>query len=107
MHAILEALDVGGIPMSRVPMNRVVTVIASSGVIFGGTAALAADSIRQPTMSKRQMYAQVVDCMKKRMSANKNSSYNEAMKACKDQIKKGSGSLAPGALVASDTPPKQ
>jgi hypothetical protein len=104
MHAILETLDVGGIPMNRVPMNRVVTVIASSGVIFVGTTALAADSIRQPTMSKRQMYAQIVDCMKKRMSANKNSSYNEAMKACKDQINKARGN---GALVASDTPAKR
>jgi hypothetical protein len=88
-------------------MNRVVTMIALSGVVFVGTRALAVDSISQPTMSKRQMVAQIVGCMKKRMSANKNSSYNEAMKACKDQIKKGSDNLPSGALVASDTPAKQ
>ena len=88
-------------------MNRVVTMIALSGVVFVGTRALAVDSISQPTMSKRQMVAQIVDCMKKRMSANKNSSYNEAMKACKDQIKKGSDNLPSGALVASEAPAKR
>ncbi len=88
-------------------MNRIVTVIAVSGVILVGTKALAADAVNQSTMSKRQMFAQIVDCMKKRMSANKNSSYNEAMKACKDQISQASGNLPSGALVASDTPAKQ
>ena len=87
-------------------MNRVVTMIALSGVVFVGTRALAVDSTSQPTMSKRQMVAQIVGCMKKRMSANKNSSYNEAMKACKDQINKQSDKLPSGALVASDTTAK-
>jgi hypothetical protein len=87
-------------------MNRVVTVIALSGVICVGTRALAVDSISQSTMSKRQMLAQIVGCMKKRMSANKNSSYNEAMKACKDQIKK-ENNMPSGALVASDAPAKR
>ena len=84
-------------------MNRVMTVIALSGVIFVGTRALAADSVSRSTMSKRQMVAQIIGCMKKRMSANKNSSYNEAMKACKDQIKRENGELPSGPLVASDT----
>jgi hypothetical protein len=101
MHGILNLLDEG-----RIPMNRVVTMIALSGVVFVGTRALAVDSISQP-MSKRQMVAQIVGCMKKRMSANKNSSYNEAMKACKDQIKKESDNLPSGALVASDSPAKR
>jgi hypothetical protein len=83
-------------------MNRVMTVIALSGVIFVGTRALAADSVSQSTMSKRQMVAQIISCMKKRMSANKNSSYNEAMKACKDQIKRENDELPSGPLVASD-----
>jgi hypothetical protein len=88
-------------------MNRIMTVIALSGAILVGTRALASDSVNQSTMSKRQMFAQVVDCMKKRMAANKNSSYNEAMKACKDRINQESGSLPSGALVASDTPAKR
>lgn len=84
-------------------MNRVITVIALSGVIFIGTRALAADSVSRSTMSKRQMVTQIVSCMKKRMSANKNSSYNEAMKACKDEIKRENDELPSSPLVASDT----
>jgi len=83
-------------------MNRVVTVIVLSGVIFVGTRALAADPMSQSALNKRQMLAQIVGCMKKRMSANKNSSYNEAMKACKEQIKRDNDNLPSGTLVASD-----
>lgn len=84
-------------------MNRVATVIALTGVIFAGTPALAGDSTSRSTMSKRQMIAQMVGCMRKRMSADRNSSYNDARKACKN---KQSGNLPSGALVASDTPAK-
>jgi hypothetical protein len=87
-------------------MKRLVTAIALTGVIFVGTQALAVDSTSQPTMSKRQMFAQMVGCMRKRMSANKSSSYNDALKACKGQINKQSDNLSSGALVASDTPAK-
>jgi hypothetical protein len=87
-------------------MNRLLTIVAATGVIFAGAQALAADSVRQSTMSKRQVIVQIVGCMKKRMAANKSSSYNEAMKACKDQINKEGDTLASGALVASDTPAK-
>jgi len=87
-------------------MNRLLTVIAATGVIFVGARAPAADSVNQSTMSKRQMIAHVVGCMKKRMAADKNSSYNGAMKACKDRINKQSDNLPPGALVASDAPAK-
>jgi hypothetical protein len=86
-------------------MNRVVLIVLT-GVIFVGTQARAVDSTSQPTMSKRQMIVQMVGCMRKRMSANKSRSYNEAMKACKDQINKESDDLPSGALVASDTPAK-
>ena len=87
-------------------MNRVVLIVLT-GVIFVGTQARAVDSTSQPTMSKRQMIVQMVGCMRKRMSANKSRSYNEAMKACKDQINKESDDLPSGALVASDTPAKR
>jgi hypothetical protein len=88
-------------------MNRVVTAIALSSVIFVGSRALAADSVNRPTMGKRQMAAQIISCMKKRMSANKGSSYNEAMKACKDQIKRENDDLPSDPLVASDSAGKQ
>ena len=87
-------------------MYRVATVIALTGVIFACTPALAGDSASRSTMSKRQMIVQMVGCMKKRMSADRSSSYNDARKACKDQINKQSDNLASGALVASDTPAK-
>jgi hypothetical protein len=87
-------------------MNRVLTVIAMTGAVFWGAQALAVDSIRQPTMSKRQMIVQTVGCMKKQMSANKTISYNEAAKACKDQINKQSDISISGTLVASGTPTK-
>jgi hypothetical protein len=88
-------------------MNRVVPIIALTGVMFVGAQAHAVDSASQPTISKRQMIVQIVDCMKKRMSADKSRSYNEAMKACKDRINKESDDLSSGALVASDTSAKQ
>ena len=88
-------------------MNRIMAVAALSGAILVGARAPAAEPENRSTLSKRQMYAQIVDCMKKRMSANKNGSYIEAMKACKDQVNQGNSSLPSGALVASDTPAKQ
>jgi len=86
------------------PMNRVVTAISVTGLIFAGTQARAADSASQSKSSKHQTIAQIVGCMRKRMSADRSSSYNAAMKACKEQINKESDNLPSGALVASDTP---
>jgi hypothetical protein len=88
-------------------MNRVVPIIALTSVMFVGAQAHAVDSTSQSTMSKRQMIVQIVDCMKKRMSADKSHSYNEAMKGCKDQINRESDDLSSGALVASDTSAKR
>jgi hypothetical protein len=86
-------------------MNRLVPIIALTGVIAVGTQAHAVDSTSQSTTSKYQTIVQLVGCMRKRMSANKGRSYNEAMKACKDQNKE-SDHLPSGALVASDIPAK-
>ena len=88
-------------------MNRLVPRIALTAVIAVGAQAHAVDSTSQSTMSKRQMIVQMVDCMKKRMSADKGRSYNEAMKACKDEMNKEGGNVSSGALVASETQPKQ
>jgi hypothetical protein len=87
-------------------MNRLVPRIALTAVIAVGTQAHAVDSTSQSTTSKYQTIAQLVGCMRKRMSANKGRSYNEAMKACKDQVNKESDHLPSGALVASDIPVK-
>ena len=88
-------------------MNRVVPIIALTAVMFAGAQAHAVDSTSQSTTSKRQMIVQIVDCMKKRMSADKSRSYNETMKVCKDRINKESDDLSSGARVASDTPAKR
>ncbi len=86
-------------------MNHVLTVIAMIGLLIGARA-LAVDSIAQPAMSKRQLIAQMVGCMRKQMSADHTISYNEAMKMCKDQMNTQSDNSAPRTLVASDAPAK-
>src|SRR6202035_5537276 len=101
MHCTLNTQD----RRRRIPMNRLVPRIALTAVIAVGTQAHAVDSTSQSTTSKYQTIAQLVGCMRKRMSANKGRSYNEAMKACKDQNKE-SDHLPSGALVASDIPAK-
>ena len=88
-------------------MNRGAPIIALTAVMFVGAQAHAVDSTSQSTIGKRQMIAQMLDCMKKRMSADKNRSYNEALKTCKDQINNESNNLSSGALVASDTSAKR
>ena len=71
-------------------------------MMFAETQSLAADSVAQQTMTKRQMFIKAVSCMKQRMSTDRGISYNAAAKACKDQISEQSGNLASGTLVASD-----
>jgi hypothetical protein len=82
-------------------MNHVLTAIAMTGLLISAQA-LAVDSTGQPSISKRQLIAQMVGCMRKQMSANNTISYNEAMKACKDQISKQTDNSASRTLVASD-----
>jgi hypothetical protein len=86
-------------------MNRVMTVVVLTGMLLLGTRAIADDAVPSK-MSKRQIVAQVVNCMKMRMSADRSISYYEAMKACKDQVNRQNDTPAAGALVASDHPAK-
>ena len=44
--------------------------------------------------------------MRKRMAVNQSRSYNDAMKACKEQLNKESDNSPSGALVASDAKQK-
>jgi hypothetical protein len=87
-------------------MNRLVAVIALTGVMFAGMRAFGDESASQSRMSKRHTIVQVVDCMKKRMSHDKGTSYNEARKTCEDQFAKQSANTSSGTLVASATSPK-
>ena len=87
-------------------MNRLVAVTAVAGMIFVGTPALGDGSAKQSTMSKRHTIVQVADCMRKRMSHDKGTSYNEARKTCKDQVARQSDNTSSDALVASAAPLK-
>jgi hypothetical protein len=95
-----------GTSRHRIAMNRVLTMITMTCAMFTGAPALAADSVRPPTMTQRQMIVQTVSCMRKRMSASKTISYNEAAKACKDQLDKRRDNSRSRTLVASDAPAK-
>jgi hypothetical protein len=87
-------------------MNRLLTVVATTGAICVASQALAADSDNQSAMSERQQIAQIAGCMRVRMSANKDSSYKVAFKACRKQVIKGNDNLPPDAVEVSGTQPK-
>jgi hypothetical protein len=80
-------------------MNRLLLTIAPTVWICVASQAHATDdSSNQSQMSKRQMITQIIGCMKRRMAADKDISYKEAMKVCKTP--------QPDVQVASDTHPK-
>ena len=87
-------------------MNRLLTAVAATGAICVASQAPCADSDNQPTMSERQLIAQIAGCMRVRMSVNKDSSYKDAYKACKKQVIKGSDNLPPDAVEVSGTQAK-
>jgi hypothetical protein len=102
MRCILNTLH----SSRRIAVNLAATGIVLTGVILAGAPANADDAASQRTIAKRQTIVQMVGCMRKRMAASQSRSYNDAMKACKDQLSKESDNSPPGALVASDSPPK-
>ncbi|MGO9946649.1 MAG: hypothetical protein ACLPWG_07370 [Steroidobacteraceae bacterium] len=75
-------------------------------VMLMGAQVIADDAVSQTAMSKRQMMVQVISCMKKRMSASREISYNAASKVCKDQVNNQSNNPGSVALVASASPAK-
>jgi hypothetical protein len=87
-------------------MTRLLTTIAMGVVTLAGAPAIAVDAVSQSTLKKRQMIAQVVNCMKKRMSADREISYNAAAKVCKDQVNNRGSNSVSVALVASGSPTK-
>ena len=88
-------------------MNRTSAIATIAIMMFVETQSIAADSVAQPTMTKRQVFIKTVSCMKQRMSTDRSISYIAAAKACKDQISRQSGDLASGTLVAADDLRKQ
>lgn len=82
-------------------MNRLVAAIGLMGMLFACTPAFGAEPTGQSRMNKRHTVAQLVACMKKRMSDDKGSSYNEARMACKAQLGLPGDKESSGSLVAS------
>jgi hypothetical protein len=76
-------------------MNRELTLIAATCTLLVGIQALAADPTNPSKIPRRQM----VDCMMKRMSADKVLSYNSAAKDCINQLKVQNDKLASNASV--------
>jgi hypothetical protein len=74
-------------------MKRVITVLATTGVILLSAQALAIDSMSQSKIDRRHM----IQCMTKRMMGDRTLSYNAAARVCKDELKAQNGLVAPGA----------
>lgn len=87
-------------------MTRAWSAIAALFMLGMGTPVVAADAGNHPSMSRHQMAAQVIACMKRRMSADQKISYNEAARSCKEQVDRQNEVSVSGPLVASDTPAK-
>ncbi len=87
------------------------TMIATAALALAAAQA-AADTVRQPPMTRHQMNLKTVGCMRKRMAIDQRVSYNEAAKTCKDQITQQNDipphgaprNRLPAALASIDSP---
>lgn len=70
-------------------MRRYLTSVGISLVLLGSQAAFAAPESRA-MIAKRQLS----ECMTRRMSANRNLSYIDAMRACKERLQPSKDTLA-------------
>ncbi len=87
-------------------MKRLALAMVMTGAVLASTQASAGDWKSQPMANKRQMVAQVIDCMKKRMGSDRVISYNQAAKVCKDEVNRRFDASNAGPLVAADSPGK-
>ncbi len=82
-------------------MVRLTVMTAATAILCAGMPSFAANSNGQTLTSKRQMASQIIGCMRKKMAVDRQISYNDAARACKDQV--AHGPSANGTLVASDS----
>ena len=76
-------------------MKRAAAVMSlSTAILIGGYAVAVVPASQAPT-AKRQ----ILDCMTKRMFADRAISYNDAMKACRDRILVGKFALTANSSV--------
>jgi hypothetical protein len=79
---------------ARVITRSTLAVLAMTSGAFAGAPA-STDSLPQPTMTRHQLVAKTIDCMRKLMSKDATVSYNEAAKTCRRQIGQQSDKSAP------------
>ena len=82
-------------------MKRFMTAIGVTAVLLGAHVA-AAPPTSQSVLLKRQ----VNDCMTRRMGADRNLSYKDAMRTCKELLQPSRESLASNGPRASGTKPR-
>ena len=72
-------------------MNRLLLGIVVLGTLLGGSAALAVDTVNQTPAEQRLQssanHRQIKGCMIKRMVANRTLAYNDAKRACTEQLR--------------------
>jgi hypothetical protein len=90
----------------RAAMKRPALAIAIGAAVLVSTQVSATDWKGRSLSSKRQVVAQVIDCMRKRMSSDRQISYNEAAKVCKGEVNRRVDTASSGPLVAADSPGK-
>ncbi len=64
-------------------MHRVCSTLAALALVLSSAPLPAEESAAAAPISRRQL----ADCMTRRMYANRTLSYNDAAKACKDQLR--------------------
>jgi hypothetical protein len=89
--------------MRKKQMKRLILVLPAAIALLIASQALASDWKAQPLAVKRQMVSQIISCMKKRMSADRLVSYNEASKICRESVEGQLEKSTSGPLVAADT----
>ena len=87
-------------------MKRLTMALGVASTILAAAQAPANDWKDQPLAVKRQLVTEVIGCMKKRMSSDRRVSYNQAYKACREQVETRSEKPTEGPLVAADSPAK-
>ncbi len=83
-------------------MKRLTLILATASTVAAASTALASDWKSQPLAVKRQMVTQMVSCMKKRMAGDRQVSYNQAAKECRESVEGQLEKSTAGPLVASD-----
>jgi hypothetical protein len=81
-------------------MKRLPLILGCATAVLANSHAFSSDWKGQPLAVKRQMASQLISCMKKRMYGDRQISYNEAAKRCRDEVQGQLEKASVGPLVA-------